>query len=159
MPLFNSSSHAFSLSHIFSASKIHSQAQALQSLGTFLSPDLGIHARILIDRLTENQKQKPALLKDGVAIAHMSVSGLKNSALALMLFKTPVDMGAADGSQIACYFLILTPEREGNSYLQTFSRLSRFVQDHKIGQRIKLANDESDIRALFAKPTTDSLAA
>ena len=124
-----------------------------------VSKMIGIGERILNDRLSEQEKETPSAMGESIAIAHLHISGLKESINVFIRLKTPVDMGAADKKAVDLFCLILTPEREGSAYLRTMARISRTLRNPQICAMLRAAQNEKTIRSILGQNTAQSLAA
>ena len=120
---------------------------------------IGIKERILSDRLTETEKQSPSAMGDGLSMMHLPMGSLQNAMNVFIKLKNPVDFGAPDNKPVDLLCVILTPEREGASYLRTMARLSRLLRNAQICERLRAASDEKMIRAILGQSTTKLMAA
>lgn len=123
--------------------------QLCTSIAKNVAPVIGIKDRILQDRLIETEKKSPSCVGGGVAMMHLQVSGLQKSLHVFIQTKSPVAMRSPDGKGVDLVCLLLTPEREGTSYLQTLSRLSRTFKDPLLCDSLRKARGEKEIGALL----------
>lgn len=120
---------------------------------------IGIKERILSDRMTETEKKNPSAMGDGLSMIHLPISSLKNALNIFIRLKNPIDVGAADNKPVDLLCVILTPEREGSSYLRTMARLSRLLRNAQICERLRAATDEKTIRFILEQSSTKLMAA
>ncbi len=120
---------------------------------------IGIKERILADRLIEKEKQNPSAMGDGIALMHLPISSLQNALTVFVKLKNPVDMGAPDNKPVDIVCVILTPEREGSSYLRTMARLSRLLRNGAICAKLRAATDEKTIRMILDQSSVQLMAA
>ncbi len=133
--------------------------QGLKMVARAMAAQIGINEKILSDRLCDQEKTSPCDMGRGIAIKHMAMDGLLRPISMLVRFKTPVPMDAPDQMGIEFMAIFLTPQRDGSSYLQPLSRLSRFLRDEMVLQKLRGARDEKTLRAVFDTPTPKKLAA
>lgn len=120
---------------------------------------IGIKERILSDRLSDTERQSPSAMGDGLSMMHLPMSGLQNALNVFIKLKNPIDVGAPDNKPVDLICVILTPEREGSSYLRTMARLSRLLRNAQICERLRAASDEKTIRAILGQSSTKLMAA
>lgn len=120
---------------------------------------IGIKERILSERLNEKEKQNPSAMGDGLALMHLHMSSLQNTLTVFVKLKNPVDMGAPDSKAVDIVCVILTPEREGSSYLRTMARLSRLLRNTSICAKLRAATDEKTIRTILDQSSVQLMAA
>lgn len=77
----------------------------------------------------------------------------------MVRFKNAVPMKSADSRNVDLMFLLITPQRQGAFYLQTLSRLSRFLKDGDVLQKLRGAEDIKTMRALLEGEPIRKLAA
>lgn len=133
--------------------------QVLRLIAHEISKNIGIGERILADRLTEQEKENPSTMGDGIAVAHLHISGLQNSFNVFIRLKNPVDMGAADKKDVDLVCLLFTPEREGAAYLRTMARISRLLRNAQICAMLRTAQNEKAIRNILEQSSIQTLAA
>ncbi len=120
---------------------------------------IGIKERILAERLAEKEKHNPSAMGDGLALMHLHMSSLQNALTVFVKLKNAVDMGAPDNKAVDIVCVILTPEREGSSYLRTMARLSRLLRNASICAKLREATDEKMIRTILDQSTVQLMAA
>ena len=135
------------------------QKQMLRMIAHELSKTIGIGERILADRLSEQEKENPSAMGDGIAVTHLHISGLKDSINVFIRLKNPIDIQAADKKDVDLVCLLLTPEREGAAYLRTMARISRFLRNAQICTMLRSAQNEKAIRNVFEQSSIQSMAA
>lgn len=136
-----------------------SQKQAFGLVAEQLADKIGINARILTAKLTESEKERPSTVGGGVAIKHIMIDGLQSQVAMMVRFKNAVPMKSADSRNVDLMFLLITPQRQGAFYLQTLSRLSRFLKDGDVLQKLRGAEDIKTMRALLEGEPIRKLAA
>lgn len=133
--------------------------QAVRHTAHEVANHIGISERILAERLIEKERTNPSAMGDGIAITHLHISGLNDPVHVFVRLKTPVAMGAPDSRDVDLVCLLLTPEREGASYLRTMARLSRLLRNTHVCAQLRAASTEQSIRAVFEQTAVQPMAA
>lgn len=135
------------------------QKQCLRETAREIAKKIGISERILLERMTEKEKQSPSAIGDGISILQLSMSGLQNAMSVFVRLKHPCDMAAPDNKDVDLFCVLLSPEREGAAYLRTMARISRLLRDAQICSRVRSAADEKDIRNILEQSSVQRRAA
>jgi nitrogen PTS system EIIA component len=138
---------------------VPNRKQLMRLVAQEIADVIGIKERILSDRLAETEKHNPSSMGDGLSMIHLPISSLKNALTVFVRLKNPIDVGAADNKPVDLVCVILTPEREGSSYLRTMARLSRLLRNAQICERLRAASDEKTIRTILDQSSTKLMAA
>jgi PTS system nitrogen regulatory IIA component len=125
------------------------QKQVFRMIGHEISKAIGIQERIISDRLLENEKHSDSALGGGIAVSHMHIASLNKPLSIFVKLRSAIDYNAPDNVAVDMICLLLTPEREGASYLRDLARLSRIMRDTKFCHKLRLSEDERAIRSLF----------
>jgi nitrogen PTS system EIIA component len=120
---------------------------------------IGIKERILSDRLSESEKQNPSAMGDGISVMNLPMGSLQNALNIFIKLKNPIDFAAPDNKPVDLICIILTPEREGVSYLRTMARVSRLLRNAQICAKLRAASDEKTIRNILDQSSTKLMAA
>jgi PTS system nitrogen regulatory IIA component len=133
--------------------------QLVRAISGEIAVLIGINERILAERFLEKEKANPSAIGDGISIMHLQLSGLRKSTNIFLRLKNPVAMNAADKRDVDIVCVLLTPEREGSSYLRTLARISRLLRNAQICARLRAASDEKALRHILEQSSAQSLAA
>ena len=154
-----SSDTAIQFDLVISSLVVPNRKQMMPLIAHEIAKVIGIKERILADRLIEREKQNPSAMGDGIALMHLPMSSLQNSMTVFVKLKNPVDMGATDNRTVDLVCIIMTPEREGSSYLRTMARLSRLFRNNAICAKLRAATDEKTIKAILDQSSIQLMAA
>jgi mannitol/fructose-specific phosphotransferase system IIA component (Ntr-type) len=155
----SSSDKIFSFDIIDSSLIALNKRQSFKLMAHTIAGRIGINEKILLDRLCDQEKSNPITMERGIAIKHMAMDGLLSPFHMLVRFKNAVDMDAPDKQPIEFMLVLLTPNRDGAAHLQSLSRLTRFLRDDAVFQKLRIAPDEKSLRAVFETPVLKKLAA
>lgn len=135
------------------------QKQMFVIVSSQLSKMMGMSERIVLDRLMDKEKFFPSSIGNGCAIMSLQVGSLTESLNVFVRLKRPISMKGADDTGVDLFCLLLTPEREGSSYLRSVSRLSRFLKNGDIAQKLRSADNEKLLKNILSPDTQKKLAA
>lgn len=123
--------------------------QAIRNMAKEASNLIGMGDRILCDRMMDKEKENPSAIGGGVGIMSLSLSSITEAKNIFIRFKRPIDMNAMDTVKVDLFCILLTPEREGATYLRNLSRMTRFLKDNDICTKIRSAEDEKSIKLIL----------
>lgn len=136
---------------IFPVLPVRFERELWSSVAAVVAPVAGLQPRILAERLSEAAETRPSAMGEGIALSHLSVSGLSGRMTFLFRLKSPLDFACSpDRTPVDLLCLMMTPEREGSVYLQSMARLSRILRDSDVCSALRKAADEADMRRVFA---------
>lgn len=135
------------------------QKQALRLIALEVSKIIGINDRILSDRFVEKEKKSSSAIGNGIALMHLQMSGLQKPLNVFVRLKAAIAMNTPDNKDVDIICLLLTPERDGTTYLQSLARLSRFLKDEKVAGNLRKADGEMSIRAILETSPSKRMAA
>ena len=135
------------------------QKQVIRLAAHEIAKVIGIGERILVDRLTEKEKESPSAIGGGIAVTHLHISGLNESVNVFIRLKNAVAMNAPDNKDVDIICVLLTPEREGRLYLRTLARTSRLLRNTQICAKLRAAYGEKEIRNILDQSATQLMAA
>lgn len=159
LPRIQTSETSLQFDLVIPSMVVANHKQVMPAVAAEISKMIGIHERILKDRLAETEKEKPSAMGDGVSITHLQVSGLKQSMNIFIRLKHAVMMHTPDNKDVDILCVLLTPEREGSSYLRTLARISRLLRNPQTCARLRAAADEKTLRAILESSSTNAIAA
>jgi len=99
--------------------------------------------------LQVREQKMTTAMGGGFAIPHASVPKLQN--LITMFARCPagVDCEAMDGKPVRLFFLILVPDQQAQTHLQTLAAVAKFFNRRGMKTRILEAKGPEEILALF----------
>ncbi len=90
-------------------------------------PKLGVDETVAA--LLERECLGSTAIGREVAIPHGRFDFLENALLVVGRSKAGVDFGAADGSPVRIFFLVLAPEKEMGTHLRLLAQIARITAD------------------------------
>lgn len=96
---------------------------------------------------------------DGVAIPHLSLSGLQDSYMAMARLQQPIDFNAVDARPVDLVFLLISPEKDGSRHLSRLAGVTRMFRNEQLRQQLRGSEDKDVLQALLLDPQSRLLAA
>lgn len=147
------------LNHIIPDLNAHNVKQVYQEL----SQCAGLHTEqnpaTIFDRLMACETCETSGIGDGVAIPHLSLSGVKDSYMALARLQQPVDFNAVDARPVDLVFLLISPEKDGPRHLSRLAGVTRMFRNKHLRQQLRGNKDKDVLQALLLDPQSRLLAA
>ncbi len=138
------------LNRILPALKANNRKQAFLDIATTAASDNNLEPRRLYNRLMAWERHSPvSSLGDGAAMLHIEAEGLAQNYTLFARLPHMIDYNSTDGQPVDLIMLLLSPQAEGPYHLQTLARYSRLLRDSAFCQRLRSAESEDAIRALF----------
>lgn len=88
-----------------------------------------IDAAELLEKLAEREAEETTGIGDRIAIPHARVTGLEQTVCALARLPDGLDFGAADGEEVTCVFLLVSPIRAVGDHIRVLARIARLAHD------------------------------
>lgn len=125
-----------------------------QQLGQIAERELGIEARLVVDRLSERERLGSTGFGGGVAIPHGKIDGLPSVKAAFVRLEKPIDFQAIDDMPIDLVFMLLSPPEAGGDHLKALAQVSRRLRDRTFLAKLRGAGSNDALYALFANAET-----
>jgi PTS system nitrogen regulatory IIA component len=133
--------------------------QLLQELARRAAELVGLHERQIFDVLLERERLGSTGVGNGIAIPHGKLAGLKRLQGMFLRLNPPVDFDAVDEQPVDLVFLLLAPESAGADHLKALARVSRFLRDRSVCEKLRGAEHLDAIYALLTEPQASHHAA
>ena len=144
---------------VFPALKAHSKKQALQELAQEAAKLTGVDGRQIFETLLQRERLGSTAIGRGIAIPHGRVAGLTNIVSLFARLAQPIEFGALDDENVDLIFLLLAPEHAGADHLKALARVSRFLRDRSVCEKLRGAEQPDAIYALLTEPLASHHAA
>jgi nitrogen PTS system EIIA component len=136
-----------------------SKKQLLQEISRRAAELVGLHERQIFDVLLERERLGSTGVGNGIAIPHGKLPGLKRLQGMFLRLDPPVDFDAVDEQPVDLVFLLLAPESAGADHLKALARVSRFLRDRSVCEKLRGAEQPDAIYALLTEPLASHHAA
>jgi mannitol/fructose-specific phosphotransferase system IIA component (Ntr-type) len=118
---------------------------ALESVATHLGDATGLSVGEVVNALIEREKLGSTSVGDGFAIPHCKLPGLKTITVALARLNQGIDFGAADGTPVAFFFVVLSPNDQPAAHLQVLSQIARVLKRRQLRAELLAAPDRGAV--------------
>ena len=122
-------------------------AEAIEAVAVRVAPGIGLKPQSVVDALLERERLGSTTVGDGFAIPHCKVADLKEIAVYLARFATPVDFGAADDQPVSFFFVVLSPPDQPAAHLQVLSQIARVLKRTEVRKNLLEAPDADEVVA------------
>jgi mannitol/fructose-specific phosphotransferase system IIA component (Ntr-type) len=106
-------------------------------------------AEDLFARLWERERLGTTAIGHGVAIPHCKLDPLPRVLVAVGVSRRGVDFGAADGTPVRLFFLVVSPSRSPAEHLQSLAAISKWVRSGGDVAALLAGQDAGEIYALI----------
>ncbi|MFT3728040.1 MAG: PTS sugar transporter subunit IIA [Terricaulis sp.] len=127
-----------------------SRRHALMSMTEALGKLAGIDARAAFDAALMRERLSGTGVGDGVAIPHAPVMGVTRPIGVFARLDPPQEFDALDNRPADLVFLLLSPPERSGDHLKALARVSRFLRNAEIREKLRSARGIDEIYALFA---------
>ncbi len=131
---------------VIPALSVSCEKQAFLRVADYAARMMGLDERKVFNVLMERERLGNTTIGGGVAIPHARIEGLDEVIALFVRLVRPVDFGAQDGRPVDLLFVLLAPEEESGAHLKALARVTRFLHDADIRDRLREA---ADSRSLF----------
>ncbi len=123
--------------------------QAILELSIRLSQQTGLDSRLISDALMAREQHDSTGIGRGVAIPHARIAGLEKSVAAFARLNQPIDFDAIDGQPVDLIFVLLAPDNQRNDHLTDLARITRFLRDPAMGEKLRGAQGHDALMAVL----------
>jgi PTS system nitrogen regulatory IIA component len=124
-----------------------SKKEALQELARLVAPLCRVEPHLVYETLLERERLGTTGTGGGTAVPHGRVAGLPRPVGFFARLEKPIDFEAIDERPVDLIFLLLTPAESGADHLKALARISRFLRDRAMCEKLR-GTDRAD--ALYA---------
>lgn len=139
---------------VFHRVKASSKKKLITDVAGFAANLTGLDADKVFEALWQREKLSSTGVGHGVAIPHARIQKLDRIVGVFALLDEPIAFEAIDSAPVDLVFALLTPADAGADHLRALARISRLMRNATVCEKIRGANDRSQIYALLTEPTT-----
>lgn len=151
------------IDRVMAETKASNWKQAFRLIAAQAAQDTGLSEENIAARLVEDEHRAPSAIGRGVALPHLTFSGLRRPYRLFMVFEKPIAMAALDGRPVDLLLLLLSPEgataAERALHLRRLYRASRFLANTELCDKLRGAGTPDAVTALLRFPEERLLAA
>jgi mannitol/fructose-specific phosphotransferase system IIA component (Ntr-type) len=150
--------HLIEAEHVYLDLRARELVQALEAMAELAAPGIGLEPKTVVDALLERERLGSTSVGDGFAIPHCKIGNLKEIAIFLARFATPVEFGASDDRAVTFFFVVLSPPDQPASHLQVLSQIARVLKRAEIRNDLLEAPDvEAVLRVMREAAESEGL--
>ncbi|MFS0738040.1 PTS sugar transporter subunit IIA [Sphingomonas sp. 1P06PA] len=137
-------------SAVSAALAVPNKKALFQQMAAIAAKQVGVDARIVVDRLVDRERLGSTGFGGGVAIPHAKLEGLDRVVGLFARLASPIDFNAVDDMPVDLVFLLLSPPDSGVEHLKALARVSRRLRDRGFVAKLHGAGSRDALYALFA---------
>lgn len=138
---------------VFQRVKVASKKKLFTEIAGFAAVAAGLDADKVFDALWQREKLASTGVGHGVAIPHARMPKLDKIVGLFVHLDDAIDFEAIDSAPVDLVFVLLTPAEAGADHLKALARISRLMRSAAVCEKLRAANDRSQIYALLTEPT------
>ena len=138
---------------VFERVKAPSKKKLITEIAGFAAGAAGLDADKVFDALWQREKLASTGVGHGVAIPHARMAKLEKLVGVFVHLDEAIDFEAIDSAPVDLVFALLTPAEAGADHLKALARISRLMRNAAVCEKLRAANDRSQIYALLTEPT------
>jgi nitrogen PTS system EIIA component len=138
---------------VFQRVKAPTKKKLITDVAGFAASLAGLDADKVFEALWQREKLGSTGMGHGIAIPHARLSKLDKIIGLFVHLEDPIDFEAIDSAPVDLVFALLTPADAGADHLKALARISRLMRSVAVCEKLRAANDRSQIYALLTEPT------
>jgi PTS system nitrogen regulatory IIA component len=140
---------------------LHAQSkkQVLQEVCARAAALTGLAERDIFDTILQRERLGSTGVGHGVAIPHGKLRAVDRLVGVFARLVRPVDFDALDDQPVDLVFLLLAPESAGADHLKALARIARVLRDGTVAQKLRVAENPTEIYRTLIGPAQASHAA
>jgi PTS system nitrogen regulatory IIA component len=138
---------------VFQRVKAPTKKKLIMDIAGFAASLAALDTDKVFDALWQREKLGSTGMGHGIAIPHARLSKLDKIVGLFVHLEHPIDFEAIDSAPVDLVFALLTPADAGADHLKALARISRLMRSAAVCEKLRAANDRSQIYALLTEPT------
>ena len=144
---------------VFHGLKAANKKKLIAELAGYAASVAGLDEGKVFESLWEREKLNSTGVGHGVAVPHARVPKLEKIVALFAQLDSAIDFEAIDEAPVDLAFVLLTPADAGADHLKALARVSRFMRNATVCEKLRAANDRAELYALLTEPTAGVQAA
>ena len=132
--------------------KVPSKKKLISEIAAFGATS-GLDPDRVFEALWQREKLSSTGVGHGIAIPHGRMAKLEKIVGLFIRLEEPIDFEAIDEVPVDLAFALLTPVEAGADHLKALARVSRLMRNAAVCEKLRAAEDRSQIYALLTEPT------
>ena len=122
-----------------------SKRHLLEQVSSFIADKYSLDNSVVFEAVLERENLGSTGYGNGVAFPHARINGLDRVITAFVRLDTPLEYDSVDGKAVDLLAFIISPENNGNDYLQTLAIFSRQLKNEDVCNAVRDAKSVHDI--------------
>lgn len=139
---------------VFQRVKASSKKKLITDIAGHAASAAALDQDKVFEALWQREKLSSTGVGHGVAIPHGRMAKLEKIVGIFVHLDVAIDFEAIDSGPVDLVFAMLSPVDAGADHLKALAQISRLMRNASICEKLRAANDRSQIYALLTEPTT-----
>ncbi len=124
--------------------------QILQNISWKIGRQTQADMTWIADQLLLSEEKESSGIGEGIAIAHLKSTPLKQPFILIARLDTPVAFSEIDDVPVDIICAVLSPQMDGPLHLQRLGRVTRLLRNHDIVEKLRAATSEEEMAAILS---------
>lgn len=144
---------------VFEGLKASNKKKLITEIAAHAAAVANLNVNSVFETLWEREKLSSTGVGHGIAIPHARMAKLERIVGVFAHLDGAVDFESIDEAPVDLVFALLTPVDAGADHLKALARVSRLMRNAAFCEKLRAANDRSELYALLTEPTAGVQAA
>lgn len=144
---------------VFEGLKASNKKKLITEIAAHAAAVANLNVNTVFETLWEREKLSSTGVGHGIAIPHARMAKLERIVGVFAHLDEAVDFESIDEAPVDLVFALLTPVDAGADHLKALARVSRLMRNAAFCEKLRAANDRTELYALLTEPTAGVQAA
>jgi len=144
---------------VFEGLKASNKKKLISEIAAHAAAIANLNVNTVFETLWEREKLSSTGVGHGIAIPHARMGKLERIVGVFAHLDEAVDFESIDEAPVDLVFALLTPTDAGADHLKALARVSRLMRNVAFCEKLRAANDRTELYALLTEPTAGVQAA
>ena len=144
---------------VFEGLKASNKKKLITEIAAHAAAVANLSVNTVFETLWEREKLSSTGVGHGIAIPHARMAKLERIVGVFAHLDGAVDFESIDEAPVDLVFALLTPVDAGADHLKALARVSRLMRNASFCEKLRAANDRTELYALLTEPTAGVQAA
>lgn len=144
---------------VFEGLKASNKKKLITEIAAHAAAVANLNVNTVFETLWEREKLSSTGVGHGIAIPHARMAKLERIVGVFAHLDGAVDFESIDEAPVDLVFALLTPVDAGADHLKALARVSRLMRNANFCEKLRAANDRTELYALLTEPTAGVQAA
>jgi PTS system nitrogen regulatory IIA component len=144
---------------VFEGLRASNKKKLITEIAAHAAAVANLNVNTVFETLWEREKLSSTGVGHGIAIPHARLGKLERIVGVFAHLDGAVDFESIDEAPVDLVFALLTPVDAGADHLKALARVSRLMRNATFCEKLRAANDRTELYALLTEPTAGVQAA